>query len=408
MSVPAIVESRLGDAEVAERVSLGGDDELFVTATGTLIYRADGLLSDESVEEFSHEADRLTVSEGRRKSRIELEYPLEGARSFKVPAGVTDAVVHPVLAGVLSGNGITDPGERVVQTFRFSELTVIVTSKRLVKHIGSAVWDDDYEEFEYESLTGLSFESGSVATQVVLEVDGRQQRIKAPNDQAAVLRERLTSAVFEFHDVDSLEELHEKVGLDDDETTTSSPTVDFGEGVEPLNTGSASDDVSATDSDGGTAAAAVAGTDDDGGAADAEAGGIETTADAETDDGASVDVDTEDGTAVEAGSEDGTTVDSATDDGTAVEAGTDAGEAVDTQTDAERAVDATSAGSDARADEASVSFESSGFEPATASADDSLDERLASLETAVERQTAILERQQGTIEQLIEELRRGR
>jgi len=45
-------------------------------------------------------------------------------------------VLHPVLAGVLNGNGITDPGETVVKTYRFSELTLIITSDRLVKHIG--------------------------------------------------------------------------------------------------------------------------------------------------------------------------------------------------------------------------------------------------------------------------------
>ena len=389
MSVPAIVESRLGDAEVVEQVSLGGDDELFVSSEGTLIYRADGLLSDESVEEFPHEADRLTVAEGRRKTRIELEYPLEGTRSFKVPSSVTDAVVHPVLAGVLSGNGITDPGERVVQTFRFSELTVIVTSNRLVKHIGSAVWDDDYEEFHYEDLTGLSFESGAVATQVVLEVDGRQQRIKAPNDEAAVLRERLTSAAFAFHDVDSLEALHEKVGLDD-EPTTSTPTVDFGEGVEPLNTHSERDDGSATDPGDDGATAAVAGADDGGVTADTETDATDATADAEPDDAATVEA----GTDAESAA-----VDTASAGGGAT---TDSGPA------AEKAETPT-AGDDADdAGEAAVAFETSGFEPATASADDSIDERLAALETAVERQTAILERQQGTIEQLIEELRRGR
>ena len=389
MSVPAIVESRLGDAEVVEQVSLGGDDELFVTSVGTLIYRADGLLSDESVEEFPHEADRLTVAEGRRKTRIELEYPLEGTRSFKVPSSVTDAVVHPVLAGVLSGNGITDPGERVVQTFRFSELTVIVTSNRLVKHIGSAVWDDDYEEFHYEDLTGLSFESGAVATQVVLEVDGRQQRIKAPNDEAAVLRERLTSAVFALHDVDSLEALHEKVGLDD-EPTPSTPTVDFGAGVEPLNTHSESDEGSATDPDDEGATAAVAGTDDGGATGDTGVDATEATVDAEPDDAATV----------EAGTDaDSAAVDTASAGGGAT---TDAGPAAENTEPSTAGDDADDAG------EAAVAFETSGFEPATASADDSIDERLAALETAVERQTAILERQQGTIEQLIEELRRGR
>ncbi|MFC3958180.1 DUF7115 domain-containing protein [Halovivax cerinus] len=371
MSVPAIVQSSLDDAEVVERVSLGGDDELFVTSESTLIYRSDGLLSDESVDEFPHDADRVAVTEGRRKTRITLEYSLEGTREFKVPASVTDAVVHPVLAGVLAGNGITDPGERVVQTFRFSELTVIVTSQRLVKHIGSAVWDEDFEEFRYEDVTGLTFESGSVATQVVLEIDGRQQRIKAPNENAAELRQRLQQAIFAVHDVDSLDELHEKVGLDDERDQRS--TVDFGEGVDPLSTDS----------------------DDEG------------------PDGAEPAIDTETATAavdVGADSSDGHSVETLD-----VETGASAAEAEQSVDPDPTSPSASGAESTAERDPrpsegggSEASFESSGFEPATANADADVTDRIAALEDAVERQTAQLERQQQTIEQLIEELRRGR
>jgi len=65
-----------------------------------------------------------------------------------------------VLAGVLSATGVTDPGESVIQTFRFSELTLVVTSERLVKHVGSAVWDEEFEEFAYADITDLDFEGG--------------------------------------------------------------------------------------------------------------------------------------------------------------------------------------------------------------------------------------------------------
>ncbi|ELY45742.1 DUF7115 domain-containing protein [Natronorubrum tibetense] len=235
MSVPGIVQSTLNGEEIAARVSLGGEDELFITPSSTLVYSSEGLLSDESIDEYPHEADRLTLSEGRRKTKFTLEYPLEGTKSFSVPGSKTDGVLHPVLAGVLNGNGITDPGETVAKTYRFSELTLIITSDRLVKHIGAAVWDGDYEEYHFEDVTSLAFEDGSVATQIVLTVDGRPQRIKAPNEQANDLRERLQRALFEYHDVGSLEELNEKVGGDDEaEQRQRSASVDFGEGVDPL------------------------------------------------------------------------------------------------------------------------------------------------------------------------------
>lgn len=253
MSVPGIVQSTLGGEEIAARVSLGGDDELFITSSRTLVYRSEGLLSDESVEEFGHEADRLTLSEGRRKTKFALEYPLEGVKKFSVPAGKTDAVLHPVLAGLLNGNEITEPGETVVQTYRFSELTLIITSERLVKHIGEAVWDQDYQEYHFSDVSELEFEDGSVATQIVLTVDGRPQRIKAPNDQATELTERLKRALFEYHDVSSLEELNESAAEEeswsDDERGAS---MDFGDSVDPLDSGTSvrDDTVETPDADG--------------------------------------------------------------------------------------------------------------------------------------------------------------
>jgi len=39
-------------AKRSQRASLGSDDELFITPTRTIVYRADGLLSDESADEY--------------------------------------------------------------------------------------------------------------------------------------------------------------------------------------------------------------------------------------------------------------------------------------------------------------------------------------------------------------------
>ena len=85
MSQPEIVQSGLGDEAVVARVDLGGEDELYVTPTRPLIYRAEGLLADESVEEYSHGAERITVSEGRRKAKVTLDYGLNGEQAISLP-----------------------------------------------------------------------------------------------------------------------------------------------------------------------------------------------------------------------------------------------------------------------------------------------------------------------------------
>ncbi|SDM48663.1 hypothetical protein SAMN04487949_1825 [Halogranum gelatinilyticum] len=234
MSLPELVQSQLGDESVAARVTLGGEDELFVTPTRTLIYRAEGLLSDESVEEYGHDAERLLVSEGRRKSKITLDYGLDGEETFAVPSKRLSDALHPVLAGILNAAGITDPGETVKHTFQFSELTLVITSARVVKHIGNAVWDEDFEEFHYDDVTDLDFEDGSVATTVVLTTGDRQERFKTPNENARAVREGLTEALLAHYDVASLEEFRVTATPDEDEEPPERDNVDFGDGPDPL------------------------------------------------------------------------------------------------------------------------------------------------------------------------------
>jgi hypothetical protein len=235
MSLPDLVHSELNGESVAARVDLGGEDELLVTPTRTLIYRADGLLSDESVEEYTHGAERIAVSTGRRKAKVTLDYGLDGEKTFALPAKRLQDALHPVLAGVLNAADITDPGETVKHTFQFSELTLVITSARVVKHIGSAVWDEDFEEYHYEDVVDLSFENGSVATSVVITTDARQERFKAPNEDARAVREGLTNALLAYHDVGSLEEFRVTVSPETDaDAEAERDTVDFGDGPDPL------------------------------------------------------------------------------------------------------------------------------------------------------------------------------
>lgn len=360
MTVPGIVQATLEDEEIATRISLGGDDELFVTATATLIYRAEGLLSDESVEEFPHDAERLTLSEGRRKTRFALEYPLEGTAEFTIPAKLTADVLHPVLAGILSGNGITTAGETVINTYRLSELTLILTSERLVKHIGEAIWDEDFEEYHFADVTNLSFEPGNVATQIVMTVDGRPHRIKAPNEAADDIGERLKRALCEYHDIDSLDAFNaQRAPTEDTDDSESDPAEAFGDGVSPLEMGgSAENERSAAAADDTSTSTASA---------------PETPADG----GASVSAADEQTTPDHNGEDDG-----APSSTPAVES--------DTETTGQN------------------TFSDSAFESAAPTTDPELLERLEALESTVARQNELLEAHQQTIEQLITELRQGR
>jgi hypothetical protein len=133
----------------------------------------------------------------------------------------------------------------VTGVFRFSELALVVTEGRVVKHIGSSVWSEDYEVFPYEDLSEVSFERGSVATEVVMTIDGRPQRIKTPNDHARKVQQVIERAGFGYYDVESLEQLNRKIADEDASGgarstarrsggTTGSSDIEIGGGIDPL------------------------------------------------------------------------------------------------------------------------------------------------------------------------------
>ncbi len=231
MDLPDLVREALNGEEPRSGVNLGDEDAVCFTPTRTLVYRGEGLLSDERVAEYPHDFDRLAVSEGRRKSTFTLTY-VDDERQFGVPSDRTGPVLERLLENGLRVSGVIDEAEDVAGVYRFSELTLVVTDARLVKHVGNVAWDGDFEEYPYEAVTGLDFEDGSVATQIVLEVGDRTERIKAPNDGAGALRRTLTEALFARYGVDSLAELDEALSPDDEGTESEpEPETDPEDGI---------------------------------------------------------------------------------------------------------------------------------------------------------------------------------
>lgn len=345
METPPLVAERLDGESVRARVDLGGNDAAFVTPTRTLVYRSDGLLSDESVRQYGHRVDRVELDAGRRKATIRL-IGIEGTESFTVGADRVEDVIEPMLAGVLAQSGVIEEMEAVEAVYRFSELTLVVTDARVLKHVGAALWDDDHESYPFADVTGLDTEEGSHATGLVLEVDGRPQRVKVPSDEARVVARAVENALLSYHGVSSLAELRERADVDE-EADQSDTAAGFDDPNIPSLVG---DDPA----DAGPSATAASGDSSDTPPAD--------------DTGSLLD-----GPSSEAGSGPGS----------------------------ERDGDPGSSGAD-------DGREAGGATPAAGGADRDLHERVDALEAELDRQTELLERQGELIEQLVEELRRGR
>ncbi|MFB6301690.1 MAG: hypothetical protein ABEH78_02340 [Haloferacaceae archaeon] len=364
MDLPEAVQAALNDESVAARVGLGGGDALFVTPSRTLVYRDEGLLSDESVSEYPHGAERIAVETGRRKSTVTLDYGLDGERTLRLPTDRLEDALHPVLAGVLNHAGVTESGEAIKETFLLSELTVVVTSERLVKHLGETVWDGSFDEYHYDDVVDIRFEEGDVATSVVIRHDDGQERFKVPNadDRARAFRECLVDAVLAHHGYGTLDAFREARAPDEPDGAATD-AVDFGAGPDPLEADpSPIKDVP-----------------------DVESGGD--TTDAGTANALDVEKDAEAATT----RADGATTSGADREGTASDADANAS---DTDDD---------------------SFAAAGFEPAGPVDEENLAAEVAALRETVEKQNELLraqgeriERQGKLFRQLVEELRRGR
>ena len=241
MDIPDLVRQELGDEEIQAGVTLGDEDAVCFTPTRTLVYRGEGLLSDEKVETYPYDFERLTLSEGRRKTTFTLVYT-DGKREFGVPGNRADTVLERLLEGSLRSTNAIGDEKRVTGVFRFSELTLVVTEERLLKHLGSVTWDSDFESYPFDAVTGLDFEKGSVATAIVLAVDDRPERIKAPSDQAPAVRKTLQEALFAFHEVSSLADLNAKVAADETEPDDGGSELGLESGIDPLVSDDEADD----------------------------------------------------------------------------------------------------------------------------------------------------------------------
>jgi len=251
MDIPDLVQQELGDEEIRAGVNLGDEDAVCFTPTRTLVYRGEGLLSDESVDTYPYDFERLTVSEGRRKTKFTLVY-VDDKRDLGVPNDRATPVLERLLEGQLRTVETIPADESVTGVFRFSELTLVVTERRLLKHVGNVTWDADFEGYPFDDVTGLDFEEGSVATAIVLHVGDRPERIKAPAEQARSVQQTLEQSLFAFHDVSSLEELNAAISPETDEEE-SEQRLGLESGIDPLvddGTGADGESDDATDRDG--------------------------------------------------------------------------------------------------------------------------------------------------------------
>jgi hypothetical protein len=204
MDVPGIVRERLADERRMTSVNVGGDDRVYVTPPKTLVYRAAGLFSSESIEEFPHDVSRFDVSADRREATFAFEYE-HGVEAFSAPRERIETILPPVLAGVLRTTGRIETDEQIEESYRFGERTLIVTERRLLTSVGEAVWDRESDSYDYERITDLRFDDD-----LRIDVDGRPRYIELDGNGQREAYEALESALCEYHGVASIDQLADR------------------------------------------------------------------------------------------------------------------------------------------------------------------------------------------------------
>jgi hypothetical protein len=214
MDVPGIVRERLADERRMTSVNVGGDDRVYVTPPKTLVYRAAGLFSSESIEEFPHDVGRFDVSADRREATFAFEYET-GVEAFSAPRERIETILPPVLGGVLRTTGLIEDEERIEESYRFGERTLIVTDRQLLTSAGEAVWDREHDSYDYERITDLDFEDD-----LRIDIDGRPRYIELTGEGRREAYETLESALCSYHGVASTDQLPDRTA---EQTTDDTP-----------------------------------------------------------------------------------------------------------------------------------------------------------------------------------------
>lgn len=204
MSLPAGVSGLVDEDELIDDVALDGHRSLYVTPAKAVTFRERSLFTEESVDVYPTDIDRLLLEEGKRQSTVTFEYPDGQSSSLELPTEAMAPALKALLASATRATGAIPTDETILDLYRFNELTVILTDRRLLKHVGWAMWAASHDQIDYTDVRNIRVEQGQVSTGVNIDTDDGSDRLKIPHDTADDFVARLKSAVCDFHGIDDI------------------------------------------------------------------------------------------------------------------------------------------------------------------------------------------------------------
>lgn len=204
MSLPGGVNMLVDEDELINQVELDDHRTLFITPSRIIAYRESSLLTEESVDTYDTAIERLGLEEGKKHVTVTFEYNNQAQQELQLPQQTMRKALKALLASVVRATNVVESDESIKDLYRFNELTIVVTDRRLIQHLGTALWAQPHTSIEYEAIRGINTEVGTVSTGVIIETTESTERLKVPQDTADQFVSMIEQSVCEYHDVSSL------------------------------------------------------------------------------------------------------------------------------------------------------------------------------------------------------------
>lgn len=201
MELPDVISDLILDDEtILSRTLISNGVELIVTSTRLFLYRGVGLINTESFEEYKLNVDRISISLDRKKAQIILDYGINRPSvEFQAHRKYLDMIYDPLIRGAIHANNTLQQRESIKKICRKGELTIVLTNMKILKHIGTSLWDIDFESFDLETISKIYVDAGGISSELIIESNNRLHRIKTTANIAQSLCDSSINELISFH-----------------------------------------------------------------------------------------------------------------------------------------------------------------------------------------------------------------
>ena len=222
MELPDVISDMVLDDEIIlSRTLISNSVEMIVTSTRLFLYRGTSLINTESFEEYKLNVDRISISPDRKKAQITLDYGSNRTIEFQAYRKYLDMIYEPLIRGVIHANNILQQGESIKKIYRKGELTVVLTNMKILKHIGTSLWDLDFENFNLETISRIYVAEGGSSSEVIIESNNRLHRIKTTTSVAQSLCDSSIIELISFHNFPTYLEFKKSLHSSSDDMSIS-------------------------------------------------------------------------------------------------------------------------------------------------------------------------------------------